>query len=109
MIDAITNNPEMLRTMMQANPAVQRLIESNPQFGEVFNNPQLIAENLRAMSNPVRRSCLFVVSDASAQSSVPAQQCTRDCLGPPLFGSGYGDACNARLQVVESALFVQAH
>jgi hypothetical protein len=50
----LADNPEVLRTMMQSNPAIQRLIQSNPQFAEVFNNPQVITDAMRAMSNPVR-------------------------------------------------------
>jgi hypothetical protein len=53
MLEAVANNPELLRSMIQANPIIQRLIERNPQFGEVFNNPQLLADSMRALGNPV--------------------------------------------------------
>jgi hypothetical protein len=53
MLEAVANNPELLRSVVQAHPVLQRLIERNPQFGEVFNNPQLLGDSLRALANPV--------------------------------------------------------
>ncbi|KAK9820265.1 hypothetical protein WJX72_008285 [[Myrmecia] bisecta] len=52
MMQQMMNNPELLRTLMQANPAVQQLMDSNPELAQLFNNPQLLRETLQTASNP---------------------------------------------------------
>lgn len=54
MMQALMNNPELLRTMMQSNPVMQNLMEQNPQMAQVLNNPEVLRDAMRAMSSPVR-------------------------------------------------------
>jgi ubiquilin len=54
MMNALTNNPELFRAMMQSNPIMQRLMETNPQLAQALNNPDVLRDAARAMSSPVR-------------------------------------------------------
>lgn len=55
-VNMMLSNPDLLRTIMQSNPAIQRLVEGNPQMAEVLNNPEVLRDAMRVMSNPVRAS-----------------------------------------------------
>lgn len=54
MMNALSNNPELFRTMMQSNPMMTRLMETNPQLAQALNNPEVLRDAARAMSSPVR-------------------------------------------------------
>lgn len=53
MMNALSNNPELFRTMMQSNPMMTRLMESNPQLAQALNNPEVLRDAARAISSPV--------------------------------------------------------
>jgi ubiquilin len=63
MIQALLNNPEAMRNMMNNNPVVQRLAETNPEIAQVLSNPETMQHAMRMMSNPVR----YVVSLMAGQ------------------------------------------
>ena len=73
-INAMTENPEALRSMMESNPVIQRLMESHPEMREAFNNPQALADSMRAMANPVRTS-----SASQEAEQLPSQLTAAAC------------------------------
>lgn len=40
----LLNNPEMLRSMMMANPQVRQLMETNPEIGQMMSDPQFLRQ-----------------------------------------------------------------
>jgi hypothetical protein len=52
-MNAMLENPDMLRAIMQADPTMHRLMESNPQLAQALNNPSVLRDAMRAMSSPV--------------------------------------------------------
>ena len=66
----MADNPELMRSMMQSNPMVRQMIEQNPQMAEVFDNPQVLADMMRAHSNPVCTSAFL---------SCYARKCACNC------------------------------
>lgn len=52
MMQAVLNNPDLLRSIFQSNPAIRNLMEQNPEFAQLLNNPQLLRESLQMASNP---------------------------------------------------------
>ncbi|KAL4423598.1 hypothetical protein ABPG77_004638 [Micractinium sp. CCAP 211/92] len=52
MTQALLRNPELLRTMMQANPAVRQMMESNPELGRMLTDPDMLRQMTQVMSNP---------------------------------------------------------
>ena len=58
MMNALSNNPELFQAMMQSNPMMTRLMETNPQLAQTLNNPEVLRDAARAMSSPVRSTHL---------------------------------------------------
>jgi hypothetical protein len=54
---ALLRNPELLRSMLQANPAVRQMMESNPEVGRMLSDPDTLRQMSAVMSNPVSRAC----------------------------------------------------
>ncbi len=42
----IANNPDMLKSMMLANPHMKKLSEENPEMAAVLNDPSLLKQVL---------------------------------------------------------------
>ena len=77
----IMNNPDSMRSMLQSMPAVSQvcwhallsrltdsvqqeltpcllqLMDRNPEFAQLINNPQLLQDAMAASANPVSRCC----------------------------------------------------
>ncbi|CAI5733872.1 unnamed protein product [Peronospora destructor] len=53
MMQNILNNPDIMRNIMQINPAMQQLMEQNPQLNHIMNDPELLRQSMEAMRNPV--------------------------------------------------------
>ena len=51
---ALLRNPELLRSMLQANPAVRQMVEANPEVGRMLSDPDTLRQMAQVMSNPVR-------------------------------------------------------
>jgi hypothetical protein len=75
----VLDNPELIRSLIQANPGIRQvyneqhalfkmiqgcpgvltvtvgaqLMDSNPDFAQILNNPQMLRESLQVASNPV--------------------------------------------------------
>eukprot|EP00210_Caulerpa_lentillifera_P008454 g8066.t1 len=52
MMQSILNNPELIQSFMQSNPTFRQLMEQNPELAQALNNPEMIRESLRLVSNP---------------------------------------------------------
>eukprot|EP00775_Hariotina_reticulata_P004258 gene4258-4509_t len=52
LMQQLLNNPDMLRSMLQMNPAVRELMDRDPQMAQLLNNPELLRESMNLMSNP---------------------------------------------------------
>lgn len=42
MMQNMMNNPETMRMMMESNPMLQQLRQTNPQVAAIFENPQAV-------------------------------------------------------------------
>jgi ubiquilin len=62
MFQALLNNPEAMRNLMNNNPVVQRLTETNPEIAQVLSNPETMQHAMRMMSNPVRKPVVWPAS-----------------------------------------------
>lgn len=71
MFQQLTANPDLVRTMMQSNPAIQDLIRRNPEVGHVLNDPELLRQSLDAARNPALQQELLRQQDR-ALSNVEA-------------------------------------
>lgn len=52
MMQSMLNNPELIQSFMQSNPTFRQLMEQNPELAQALNNPEMIRESLRLVSNP---------------------------------------------------------
>ena len=50
---AMLDNPEVLQTMLQGNPQVRQIMEANPEFGQMLNDPEMLRQSMRLAANPV--------------------------------------------------------
>ena len=48
----IMSNPELMRTMMMANPEMQALAQRNPELASLLNDPALLRQSLEIARNP---------------------------------------------------------
>mmetsp|Transcript_13483 Transcript_13483/g.28849 ORF Transcript_13483/g.28849 Transcript_13483/m.28849 type:complete len:530 (+) Transcript_13483:163-1752(+) len=48
----IMNDPELLRSMINANPAVRDLMDRNPELAQIFNDPAILRQSMQIASNP---------------------------------------------------------
>lgn len=54
LMQQLLSNPELVRRMLQMNPAVRELMDRDPQMAQLLNNPELLRESMSIVSNPVR-------------------------------------------------------
>ena len=52
MVDALTSNPEFMRSMIMSNPQMQRIIDENPEIAQVINDPAYLRQMSEMMRNP---------------------------------------------------------
>eukprot|EP00238_Polyblepharides_amylifera_P012465 CAMPEP_0196582390 /NCGR_PEP_ID=MMETSP1081-20130531/38734_1 /TAXON_ID=36882 /ORGANISM="Pyramimonas amylifera, Strain CCMP720" /LENGTH=571 /DNA_ID=CAMNT_0041902939 /DNA_START=202 /DNA_END=1917 /DNA_ORIENTATION=+ len=52
MVQNFTANPDMLRGIMESNPAFQELLASNPELSHVMNDPAILRQSLEVARNP---------------------------------------------------------
>lgn len=51
-MSAMLDNPEVLRSMMQANPQMREVMENNPELAHVLNDPEVLRQSLQTSRNP---------------------------------------------------------
>lgn len=51
-MQGMLDNPEMLRTMMQANPQMRQIMDNNPELAHVLNDPATLRQSLQSARNP---------------------------------------------------------
>ncbi|GIM15573.1 hypothetical protein Vretimale_18334 [Volvox reticuliferus] len=51
-VQSMLSDPELIRTLMLANPAVREVMERNPEVAQILNDPATLREMLRIGSNP---------------------------------------------------------
>nr|XP_020458078.1 ubiquilin-1 [Monopterus albus]XP_020458079.1 ubiquilin-1 [Monopterus albus] len=47
-----TSNPQVTRQLILSNPQIQKLLETNPEMRDMFNNTDVIAQVLELVKNP---------------------------------------------------------
>lgn len=52
MMKIIEDNPQIYIDMITSNPAYKNLAEQNPQLQHVLNDPELLSEQMKMMTNP---------------------------------------------------------
>jgi len=52
MMQQMLSNPEILNSMIQANPQMRDLMERNPEVASTLNNPDMMRQTLELMRNP---------------------------------------------------------
>ena len=52
MVQQMLDNPEVLRGIIQSNPQLQAIIEQNPEFGHVLNDPAMLRQSLEMARSP---------------------------------------------------------
>ncbi|CAF1474307.1 unnamed protein product [Adineta steineri] len=51
-VQSITNNPDMLRSLLLSNPQIRDLMERNPEISHLLNNPDLLRQTMEFARNP---------------------------------------------------------
>ena len=49
---SLMSNPEIVRSLIQANPQMRQLIERNPEIGHMLNNPDILRQTMEIARNP---------------------------------------------------------
>ena len=52
LVSSMLDNPEVLRTMIQANPQMRQMMEDNPELAQIMNDPAVLRQSLQAARNP---------------------------------------------------------
>ena len=51
-MQGMLDNPEVLRSMLHANPQMREMMENNPEIAHILNDPQLLRQSLQHARNP---------------------------------------------------------
>ncbi|UJR24981.1 hypothetical protein I4U23_006344 [Adineta vaga] len=52
MVQSITSNPDLLRSLLLSNPQMRDLMERNPEISHLLNNPDLLRQTMDYARNP---------------------------------------------------------
>ncbi|OON15758.1 hypothetical protein X801_08435, partial [Opisthorchis viverrini] len=52
MVQSLMSNPDVIRSLFQANPQMRELMERNPEVGHMLNNPELLRQSMEIARNP---------------------------------------------------------
>ena len=63
MMQSMSENPELLASMMRTSPMMQQAVQQNPQMAAILNNPEL----LRMMLNPQTMQAMLQPQQAMGQ------------------------------------------
>jgi len=87
----IMESPDMIRTVLNANPQIQQLMERNPELTHVLNNPEIIRQSMELARNPAAFQELMRTQDRALSNleSIPGgynalQRMYRDIQEPML-------------------------
>lgn len=90
-VQQIMNSPDVIRTMLNANPQIQQLMERNPELTHVLNNPEVIRQSMELARNPAAFQELMRTQDRALSNleSIPGgynalQRMYRDIQEPML-------------------------
>merc|ERR1719181_2324730 len=45
-------DPNLLQSMLMANPQMQKMVEANPELGHILNDPALLRQSMEHARNP---------------------------------------------------------
>jgi ubiquilin len=51
-VQSITSNPDLLRSLLLSNPQIRDLMERNPEISHLLNNPDLLRQTMEFARNP---------------------------------------------------------
>ncbi|CAF2458237.1 unnamed protein product [Rotaria sp. Silwood2] len=51
-VQSITSNPDLLRSLLLSNPQIRDLMERNPEISHLLNNPDLLRQTMEYARNP---------------------------------------------------------
>lgn len=51
-IQSITSNPDLLRSLLLSNPQIRDLMERNPEISHLLNNPDMLRQTMEFARNP---------------------------------------------------------
>ncbi|CAF2140380.1 unnamed protein product [Rotaria magnacalcarata] len=51
-VQSITSNPDLLRSVLLSNPQIRDLMERNPEISHLLNNPDLLRQTMEFARNP---------------------------------------------------------
>ncbi|CAG7818393.1 unnamed protein product [Allacma fusca] len=90
-VQQIMSSPDVIRTMLSANPQIQQLMERNPELTHVLNNPEIIRQSMELARNPAAFQELMRTQDRALSNleSIPGgynalQRMYRDIQEPML-------------------------
>ena len=89
LMSSILDNPEVLRSMFQANPGMRQVMEENPELAHALNDPALLRQSLQSARNPQLMREMMRNTDGRCRTSrrTPADTiffaaCTRPSSSP---------------------------
>jgi ubiquilin len=51
-MQGMLDNPEVLRSMVQANPGMREVMDNNPELAQMLNDPSVLRQSLASARNP---------------------------------------------------------
>lgn len=49
---SLMSNPEIVRSLIQANPQMRQLMDRNPEINHMLNNPDILRQTMEVARNP---------------------------------------------------------
>lgn len=98
MLETMSQNPQFMAQMLQANPQVQQMAASNPQMAMLLQNPQLLA----SLMNPQTMNAMMQMQQAMGQQASPAA-----ATQPPAAGAGAPNYMQMMAAMQNNPMFAQ--
>jgi ubiquilin len=73
---SLMSNPEIMRSLIQANPQMQQLMDRNPEINHMLNNPDILRQTMEIARNPAMLQELMRNQDRAMSNleSIPGGQ-----------------------------------
>lgn len=73
---SLMSNPEILRSLIQANPQMRQLMDRNPEINHMLNNPDVLRQTMEIARNPAMMQELMRNQDRAMSNleSIPGGQ-----------------------------------
>merc|ERR1719259_1150862 len=73
---SLMSNPEILRSLIQANPQMRQLMDRNPEINHMLNNPDILRQTMEIARNPAMMQELMRNQDRAMSNleSIPGGQ-----------------------------------